>query len=333
MNLDLVWANVWGHTLVLGVLVLVGALTAAAYAVWWERKLIGRMHNRVGVNMLGPAGLFQPLADVFKLLVKEDLIPATADKTLFNLAPPLTVLCAFAGLAVVPLTNTLVVADLNVGLLFLLAVSSMTALPLWMAGWGSNNKYALLGAMRTVAQGIAYEIPLVLSALVPVVLAGSMSLMDIARVQAGGRWFLWYPVGPGLVAFVIFFMASLAEANRIPFDIPEAESELVSGVSTEYSGMKFGLFYLTEYMHTIVSALVASTLFMGGVDGPFVAGIHWLALKTFFLFSVMLWVRWTLLRLRSDQLMRLCWKYLIPISLLTLAASAVWVRFFPGGGA
>jgi NADH-quinone oxidoreductase subunit H len=209
----------------------------------------------------------------------------------------------------------------------LLAVSGLVIFPVWVAGWSSNNKYALLGAMRAAAQGIAYEIPLVLSAMVPVVLAGSMNLSDIVAAQADSHWYALWPPGPGLLAFLIFFTCSLAEANRIPFDIPEAESELVAGVTTEYTGMRFGLLQMAEYLHTLIASAVAAAIFFGGWDGPFASGMHWMILKTLVLFFMIFWIRWSLVRFRSDQLMALCWKYLLPTSLLLVMVSSLWVYY------
>jgi NADH-quinone oxidoreductase subunit H len=241
------------------------------------------------------------------------------------------------GLAVVPLASGLVVADLDVGVLFFLAAGAMTVVPTWMAGWASNNKYALIGGMRAIAQSVAYSVPMVFGALVPVIFAGSMNLSQIVAAQAGGHWFLWWPPGPGLLAGGIFLMASLAEGNRIPFDIPEAESELVSGISTEYTGMKFGMFYLGEYVHSLVGAAFFATLFLGGPDGPgpdlVWLQFAWFALKTMAVSSFVLWIRWTFVRLRSDQLMTLCWKWLLPGGLVVLMVAAVWARFGPGGAA
>ncbi|MBI5497682.1 MAG: NADH-quinone oxidoreductase subunit NuoH [Deltaproteobacteria bacterium] len=327
----ILFGNPWLHGLVVGAVLLGVLLGAAAWSIWWERKFSALLQNRYGVNVVGPYGLLQPLADAFKMFQKEDLTPARADKVLYNMAPPMVLFCVLGTLAVVPITSTLAVANLDIGVLFMIALGSMTVIPLWMAGWASNNKYALLGGMRAVAQSIAYEIPLVLSALVPVVLAGSMNITEIANAQAGYRWYLWWPAGPGLLAGVIFLLASLAEANRIPFDVPEAESELIAGVSVEYTGMKFGMFLLTEYLHTIITSIVVATLFMGGWDGPFLPGLHWTLIKTFLVFTLITWIRWSWVRLRSDQLMRLCWKWFLPLSLVALAWAAVWVRFFPGG--
>jgi NADH-quinone oxidoreductase subunit H len=228
---------------------------------------------------------------------------------------------------VIPFDEGVLAADLDIGVLFLLAVGGLIVFPVWIAGWASNNKYALLGAMRAVAQGISYEIPLVLSAMVPVILAHSMRLSDIVAMQAQTHWFVFWPLGPGLIAFVIFFICSLAEANRIPFDIPEAESELVGGVTTEYTGMRFGLLWIAEYLHTLISSAVAAAIFFGGWDGPFLPGLHWMVLKTLLIFFVIFWVRWSLVRFRSDQLMALCWRSLLPLSLGLVMLSAVFVHF------
>lgn len=298
-------------------------LSGAAWGIWLERRMSARMQNRLGPVLVGPSGLLQPIADLLKLLQKEDLTPAAADRRLYRLAPLLAPFLALAIAAVVPFSAGAMAARLDVGVLYVLAVGGLLVYPVWMAGWASNNKFALLGGMRAVAQMVAYEVPLVLSALVPVVRVGSMSLADIADFQAGGRWLALWPVGPGLIAFVLFLLGLLAESNRIPFDIPEAESELVAGITTEYSGMSFGMFYLAEYLHTLVGSAVAVALFLGGPDGPGPDGLHWLALKTLLLFAAIYWVRWMLLRLRSDQLMALCWKYLVPAGVVALAWGAV----------
>ena len=305
-------------------------LGATAYLIWLERRMAARMQNRVGPNIVGFQGLLQPIADLLKLLQKEDLTPRDADRRLYRLAPPLAVLFALAVAAVVPFSADAAAAKLDVGVVYVLAVGGLLVYPVWMAGWASNNKYALLGGMRSVAQMVAYEVPLVMASMVPVVLAGSMSLMDINHAQAGGKWFLLWPAGPGALAFVLFMIGMLAESNRIPFDIPEAESELVAGVTTEYSGVGFGMFYLAEYLHTLVGSAIAAALFLGGMDGPGPDGAHWMALKTFGLFTAVYWLRWTLLRLRSDQLMDLCWKYLVPASVVALAWSAVYAALGVG---
>ncbi len=308
----------------IGVGIVTVMLTITAWSIWYERKFAGRMQSRPGPTVVGPFGLLQPIADLLKLLQKEDIVPRDADKALFNLAPPLTIIASLGVLAVVPFSPTIVVADLDVGVLFILAIGSVMVVPVWMAGWASNNKYALLGAMRAISQSISYEVPLLMSAMVPVILAGSYNMGDIVAAQADGHWFALWPIGPGAIAFVLFFLCSLAEANRIPFDIPEAESELVAGVTTEYSGMKFGLFYLAEYLHTLISSAIASVLFLGGWDGPGPDGIHWMIAKTMFLFAIIFWIRWTILRYRQDQLIRVCWVYFLPLSLVLVAVSAIW---------
>ncbi len=316
--------NPWLLGAVAGFVVVNGMMVTAAWSIWFERKFAGAMQNRPGPTQVGWAGLLQPVADLLKLVQKEDIVPTNADRALFNLAPPLGMICVLAGLAVFPWAPGWVPADLDIGLLFILSISSLITIPVWMAGWSSNNKYALLGGMRAAAQAVSFEVPLLLSALVPIILGGSLRLGDIVEAQADGRWFAFWPPGPGSVAFVLFMLASLAEANRIPFDIPEAESELVAGITTEYVGMKFGLIYLAEYLHTAVSSLLGATLFLGGWDGPGPDGVHWLLLKSFALFAGIFWVRWTLLRYRADQFMALCWRVFVPVSLACVALAAVW---------
>jgi NADH-quinone oxidoreductase subunit H len=301
-------------------------LTVTAWSIWFERKFSARMQSRVGPTFYGPFGLLQPVVDGLKLLQKEFLIPETADRALFVLAPPLTVVLALGAAVVVPFGPDVVAADFDVGVLYILAMGSLTTIPVWVAGWASNNKYALLGGMRAVAQSISYEIPLALAALVPVILSGSMSLTEIVNYQIKHGWFVFWPPGPGFLAFLFFLPASLAEANRIPFDIPEAESELIAGVTTEYTGMGFGLLYLAEYLHTLIVSAVASALFFGGWDGPFVPGLHWMVGKTLVLFAGIFAIRWSLVRFRSDQLMAICWRYLVPIGLVLVMVSAVWVQ-------
>lgn len=323
--------NPWIRALIYAVVIVTLLMTVTAWSLWFERKLSARMQSRLGPTFYGPAGLLQPVVDGLKLLQKETLIPESADRFLFIVAPPLTVLLALATAAVVPFGADVVAADLNVGVLYILALGSLTIVPVWAAGWASNNKYAILGSMRAVAQGISYEIPLVLAAMVPVVLAGSMSMTDIVNYQIAHGWFAFWPPGPGFLAFLFFLPASLAEANRIPFDIPEAESELIAGVTTEYTGMGFGLLYLAEYLHTLIVSAVATVLFFGGWDGPFRPGLHWMVIKTLVLFGGIFWVRWSLVRFRSDQLMAICWRYLVPLALLLVMSAALWVHFVGGG--
>lgn len=311
-------------------LIITVLLTCTAMGLWVERKVAARMQTRVGPNVVGPFGLLQPVADVIKLLQKEDIIPDKADHGLYNVAPLIGAIAAIGVAAVIPFSSSAIGADIDIGVLFIIAMGAVNVLPVVAAGWASNNKFALLGGMRAVAQSVSYEVPLVLSALVPIILAGSMKVSTIVRFQSEHHWLVVWPFFLGIPAFVLFFMAMLAESNRIPFDIPEAESELVAGITTEYSGMKFALFYMGEYIHTLVASAVASALFLGGWDGPFFPGLHWMVLKTLVLFIFVYWVRWSLLRFRSDQLMRLCWRVLVPFSVALVAATAVYVTVFEG---
>ena len=268
----------WLYGLVVGFIVANVLFTVGGFASWWERKFAAAMQNRVGPTIVGPAGIFQPVADLLKMLQKEDIVPRSADRSLFNLAPALPAALAMGTAAVIPWAgiwtsdgrwqNQFVVADLDIGVLWVLALAGMMVFPLWMAGWASNNKYTLLSGMRTVAQGVSYEIPMLLSALIPVIAVGDLSLSGIVSWQAEHGWLIWRLPIVGFFAFAIFFITSLAEANRIPFDIPEAESEIVAGVMVEYTGIKFGLFLLAEYIHTFVASLLAAALFLGGAHGP-----------------------------------------------------------------
>ncbi|HSQ62131.1 MAG TPA: NADH-quinone oxidoreductase subunit NuoH [Polyangiaceae bacterium] len=318
------------HGAVYGAVIVTVLLTITALGLWFERKFAGRMQSRLGPTMVGPIGLLQPVADVLKLLQKEDIVPRDADRPLFDLAPLLSAMLALAVAAVVPFSPKAIASDLDVGVLWVLAIGGLTVIPTFMAGWASNNKFALLGGMRAIAQSVSYGVPLVLAALVPVILTGSLSVSGIALWQTHHHWIVVWPLVPGLPAFVLFFLAMLAESNRIPFDIPEAESELVAGVTTEYTGMKFTLFYMAEYVHTLVGSAVAAALFFGGWDGPFHPGLVWMVAKTLLLFVSVYWVRWSLLRLRSDQLLALCWKWLTPIGIALVLFAAAWVEFVPG---
>ena len=315
------------HGALYGVVLATALLSAVAMGIWFERKFAGRMQSRLGPTMVGPSGLLQPIADVIKLLQKEDIVPRDADRALFDVAPILAVLVSLGTAAVIPLSPTSIGADLDIGVLYALGVGGLMVIPTFCAGWASNNKFALLGAMRAIAQSVSYGVPLVLSVMVPVVLAGTLSISGITRWQAAHHWIAVWPIIPGLPAFVLYFMAMLAESNRIPFDIPEAESELVAGVTTEYTGAKFSLFYLAEYVHTLVGSALAAALFFGGWDGPGAPGLHWMVGKTLVLFAAVYWVRWSLLRLRADQLMDLCWKWLTPAGVLLVLAAAALVQF------
>jgi len=302
--------------------VLAVLLTAAAYLVLFERKFLGRLQIRYGPNRAGPFGLLQPFADTIKMITKEDIVPAEADRAIFLYAPAVVGITALLMFSVVPFGPDftlcghevkMVVVDLNVGILFALALSSLSVYGIALGGWASNSKYSLLGGIRGAAQMISYELSLGL-AIIPVVMrAESFSLMDIVNAQAG----LWYVVTEP-VAFVIFFISAMAESKRIPFDLPEAENELGAGFHTEYSGMRFGLFFLGEYVAMQVLGGLIAVFFLGGWQGPLLPGPVWLALKIFLVCLVMVWMRGTLPRLRYDQLMNLGWKVLVPISLVNV---------------
>ena len=321
--------NPLAHGAVYGVVIVLALMAATAVGIWYERRFAARMQSRVGPNRVGPIGLLQPIADFIKLVQKEEIVPTGVDAPVFKLAPLLAGLSAFGVAAVIPFSPEVLAADLDVGVLYVLGLGSLTTIALFMAGWGSNSKYALLGGMRAVGQAISYEVPLVLCALVPVILAGSMSVADIVRWQSEHHWIALWPVIPGLPAFVIFFVCLLAESNRIPFDIPEAESELVAGVTTEYTGTKFALFYLGEYFHTLAGSAIGAALFLGGWDGPFAPGMGWMVGKTILLFTLVYWVRWTFMRLRGDQLLSFAWRWLVPVSVLLVLGAAAWVVVWP----
>jgi NADH-quinone oxidoreductase subunit H len=280
---------------------------------WAERKVAGHMQLRIGPKEVGPFGLLQAIADALKLIGKEILTPANVEKPLYFLAPTLVFIPVLVNFIVIPFDSYLQVKDINVGILVFLAFSSLSVLSILLAGWGSNNKYSLIGAVRSVAQNIAYEIPLLLSLIAVVFLANSLSLKEIVEAQRG----LWYVVKQPL-AFLIFFIACVAETNRTPFDLPEAESELVAGFHTEYSGMRFALFFLAEYNNIFIVSALVTTFFLGGYLGPFLPGIVWFFIKTYFLIFVILWFRWTFPRVRFDQLLNFSWKLLIPLSFLNL---------------
>ena len=292
------------------------------YLTWLERKVIARMQDRFGPNRVGPYGLLQPLADGVKMLTKEDIVPAGADRLCHFLAPVLIVVPALFLFTVLPFGPGLIAAPLATGLLFFVAIGSTGTLTIFMAGWGSRNKFSLLGAVRTAAQLVAYEVPMVLALVVVPMVVGSLNLVEIVQQQQG-HWFFFTPWG--FIAFFLVLTAGLAEVNRTPFDLPEAESEIVAGFHTEYSGMKFALFYMAEFLSTLALGALLSVLFLGGWDGPGpVPGWIWMGLKTLGMVFVMIWIRGTFPRLRIDQLMRLAWMVLIPMTLANLASAAIW---------
>jgi NADH-quinone oxidoreductase subunit H len=305
----------------LGVVLLV-LLLLAAYLVWLERKFLARLQIRYGPNRAGKFGLLQPIADTIKMITKEDIVPAAADRLIFLLAPAVVATTALMMFAVVPFGSSitlfgkrvpLVVSDLNVGLLYVFALSSLGVYGVAMGGWASNSKYSLLGGIRGAAQMISYELALGLSLIPIVMLTGSFSIVEIVRAQENYPFILVQPF-----AFVIFMISAMAESKRIPFDLPEAENELGAGYHTEYSGIRFGLFFLGEYVHLQVLGALVAVLFLGGWRGPFLPPPIWLLLKIIFVALVMIWVRGTLPRLRYDQLMALGWKVLIPAALLNI---------------
>jgi NADH-quinone oxidoreductase subunit H len=334
------WLQVAIPAAICGV-VLITFMTVGPLAyVYAETKIAGFMQDRIGPKRVGPHGILQTVADGLKLMFKEAIYPAGADKKLFILAPCLVVMGAFMSFVVIPFGARGVTANLNVGLFYVVAVSSVSTVGLIMAGWASNNKYALFGAMRSAAQIVSYEIPAVMILLTIVMIVGSLSLNDIVMAQAGGlhRWFLfrYFPLMP--VAFLIFFTAGLAECNRVPFDIPEAESELVAGFHTEYSGFFFAMFFMAEYTEMFIVSAVASVLFLGGwwaplpalqQVGPVGLGALWLILKAWSLVFVMMWLRWTLPRLRVDQLMHVAWKVLLPIAMTLVVVIGGLVMWGP----
>ncbi|MDA8326285.1 MAG: NADH-quinone oxidoreductase subunit NuoH [Nitrospiraceae bacterium] len=297
--------------IVFGVLAVM--MSIAAGLIWVERRLLGFWQDRYGPNRVGPFGILQPLADMIKVLTKEDWVPPFADRPVFILAPAIIVITVLLAFAVVPFAPGISVADLNVGLLYFLALSSLGVYSVALGGWASDNKYALIGALRASAQMISYEVFMGLSLMGVAMLAGSFNLREIVEAQRR----LWF-VAPQFLGFVVFFIAGVAETHRLPFDLPEAESELVAGFHSEYSGMKFGLFFVGEYLGiTLISALIA-TLFFGGWLGPLLPPVVWFFIKTFFFIGLFILLRATLPRPRYDQLIRFGWKVMLPLALLNL---------------
>jgi NADH-quinone oxidoreductase subunit H len=315
----------WLSPLIAPFVVLNVVIGLVTYVTLLERKFAARMQSRIGPYRVGPHGLLQPIADALKLMMKEDIVPRLADRRVFNLAPVVFLVPCLLIFATLPFAPGLGVADLNIGILFFLAVSSMEIVGLFMAGWGSNNKYALLSAMRAVNQIISYDLPFVFSALVPVLLAGSLRLSDIAAAQ-DGLWFVFFPV-IGQLAFVAFIVSTVAAENRAPFDILEAESELVAGFRVEYSGMKFALIQLGEYAHILGASFLGALLFLGAWSGPGPEwlGPGWFLLKAMVVFLLVTWVRWSFVRIRVDQILALSWKALLPLTLLLLLLTAIVV--------
>jgi NADH-quinone oxidoreductase subunit H len=341
----------WALSLLLMVIVaavvLTFALTYAGLATYVERKVAGDIQARIGPNRVGPFGLLQFLADGVKLILKEDVIPATADRFLFVLAPYLVFVGSFAAFVVVPFGVGLIASDLNIGLYYVMAVTSLVVVGVLLAGWSSNNKWALLGGMRACAQIVSYEIPVGMALLPAVLIAGSLSLQDIVRSQGGLLGIFGWNIFHNpftFLGFFLYYVAALAETNRTPFDIPEAESELVAGYHVEYTGIRFAFFFLAEYGDMFVVSALAAACFLGGWHIPFfdaaalpaawgnLVSLGVFLAKTLSLVVLMMWIRWTLPRLRVDQLMRVAWKYLVPLAFFNLLGVSVWLLLFDGQG-
>ena len=315
---------------VLGVVVLATfVLVVDILLVWVERKIVARFQDRLGPNRVGPFGIIQPIADVIKLLIKEDILPDGADRFIYNIAPIFALATVLLLWAVVPFAPTVIGADINVAVLYVVAIGSIGTLAIIMAGWASNNKYALLGAFRTVALLITYEVPMIIALLIPVLLARSMGMQTIVASQS--PWYIF--VVP--LAALILFIASIAELGRTPFDISEAESEIVAGFHIEYTGMKFGLFYAGELLHALTVSALISTLFLGGWRGPFVdqipiLGPIYLFIKAFLVYYLIMWVRYSFPRIRIDQMLGFNWKFLTPLALVLLVVVAILDKAMAG---
>ena len=332
--LGVAWPTVWAVIRILVVSVVI--LLCVAYLILWERKLIGWMHVRLGPNRVGPLGLLQPIADVLKLLLKEVIQPTQASRWIYLIAPIMTVVPAFAVWAVIPFQAKAVLGDVNAGLLYVMAISSVGVYGVILAGWASNSKYAFLGAMRAAAQMVSYEISMGFALVVVLMVTGSLNMSAIVVSQEHGifaNWginFLSWNWLPLLPMFVVYFISGIAETNRHPFDVVEGESEIVAGHMIDYSGMAFALFFLAEYINMIVISAIAATLFLGGWSAPFgflsfIPGIFWLVLKIFLLLSVFIWARATFPRYRYDQIMRLGWKIFLPVSVVWVVVVGFWI--------
>ncbi len=315
--------NFWLHWLVFTIIIIAVVLTLVMGFIYFERRLIGRLQIRLGPNRTGPFGLLQPVADAVKVLLKEDIIPDNADKLVYWLAPMVAFFPVLMIFAVIPFQNGAMLANLNIGILYVLAISSISSVGIFMAGWASSNKYSLLGAMRDIASLVSYEIPLMLSVVGVIIMTGSLGMNDIVLAQ-NIPFILLQPMG-----FLLFFIGGCAEINRSPFDLLEADSELVAGHHTEYSGMKFAMFYLVEYAEAMALSAVITTVFLAGWKGPLLPPWLWFVGKVFAVFGFMVWTRSTFPRVRIDQLMALAWKFLFPMAIINLLITGVEVLISP----
>ena len=331
------WTLIW--ILVRAVVIVVPVLLCVAYLILWERKLIGWMHVRIGPNRVGPLGLLQPIADVLKLLLKEVMFPSQVNKGMYLVAPLMVLMLAVAVWAVIPFQPEVVMADVNAGLLYVMAISSVGVYGVILAGWASNSKYAFIGAMRAAAQMVSYEIAMGFALVTVLMVAGSLNLSAIVNGQNVGYFadkginilsWNWLPLLP---MFAVYFISGVAETNRHPFDVVEGESEIVAGHMIEYSGMTFALFFLAEYINMIIISTMTSLLFLGGWAPPFssfitnaIPGFFWLVIKVFLLLSVFIWIRASFPRYRYDQIMRLGWKIFIPLTVAWLIIVAIWIK-------
>lgn len=313
------WYNgLW--PLIVGIAVIAVLLGFTTGMIWIERRLLARFQDRLGPNRVGPAGLLQPVADIIKLFMKEDWVPPFADKPVFIIAPGIVAISVLLAFAVVPFTPSAVVSDANVGLLFFFGMTTLGVYSIALGGWASNNKYSLMGAMRSAAQMISYELPMALAMGGVVMLAGSLRLSEIVTAQSGWWFCILQPVG-----FLIFMTAGVAEARRVPFDTPEADSELVAGYHTEYSSMKFALFFMGEYLDILLISAIVTVLFLGGWQGPLLPPVLWFLIKMAAVIFFFIWLRAVMPRFRFDQVMTLGWKWLLPLSLLNIVATGIIV--------
>ena len=291
--------------------------------IWLERKVSGFFQERLGPNRLGPFGVFQTIADAIKLLTKEDIVPSAADKLIFKTAPMLFIVIAVLLYTVIPLGHDMQVIDLNVGILFFISIGSLSTIAILMAGWGSNNKWSLMGAFRSAAQMISYAVPLAFSLLGVIMISGSLNLQDIVAAQKNIWFILLQPL-----AFIIYFIAATAELNRGPFDMPEAEQELTGGAYTEYTGMRWALFFLAEYTNLVAVSALMATVFLGGWQGPWLPSWLWIIIKTYGVILVFFWIKWTFPRIRMDHLMSFSWKVLVPLSLINVLLTGAGIYIF-----